>query len=371
MAIDTNVPRSRRALLAGGVGGLAALTASALGRPLPARADDGDIVRVGYWLMAESTTILDNATNAEPTLCGRGSFGDGLMGTSDASGRSGVYAVNTDAGGYGVYGENKATGSIGSLGSGTFGVRGHVRETGSGVRGLSPSGEGVYGTSSTGIGVRGGSTSGIGVHGTSKSKAGVDGFSESATGVHGTSNQGSGVHGHGVAGHGVLGTSQAAASAGTVGHSRADSCGVVGFSSGAAVALPGAPPRTGVFGYANQDAGARGVCGQSGMGLGVCGISTNGIGVYAAASFGFALYSSGRVRFDTVSGVATIAAGKTSVVVAPAVDISATSFVLLTPRGDIGARRAWYTANATANAITIRVSSASTSAIRIGWLLLG
>lgn len=45
MSIDTTMPRSRRAVLAAAVGGLAALAAQALGRPLPARAANGDATR--------------------------------------------------------------------------------------------------------------------------------------------------------------------------------------------------------------------------------------------------------------------------------------------------------------------------------------
>jgi len=51
--------------------------------------------------------------------------------------------------------------------------------------------------------------------------------------------------------------------------------------------------------------------------------------------------------------------------------VSAASFVLLTPEADPGTRRLWFTKNATASTITIHVSSAATTALPVGWLLLG
>ena len=55
----------------------------------------------------------------------------------------------------------------------------------------------------------------------------------------------------------------------------------------------------------------------------------------------------------------------------PGPDVTTTSFVLLTPEADIGTRRLWYTTDATANTITIRVSSAVSASLAVGWLLLG
>lgn len=55
----------------------------------------------------------------------------------------------------------------------------------------------------------------------------------------------------------------------------------------------------------------------------------------------------------------------------PALDVTTTSFVLLTPKGNLGGRSLWYTTDATANTITIRVSSAVTANLAVGWLLLG
>ena len=65
MTVDTAAPRSRRAILAASLGGAAALVASALGKPLPADAANGDTVTVGSDLSGTATTRItatgDNA----------------------------------------------------------------------------------------------------------------------------------------------------------------------------------------------------------------------------------------------------------------------------------------------------------------------
>ena len=72
-----------------------------------------------------------------------------------------------------------------------------------------------------------------------------------------------------------------------------------------------------------------------------------------------------------MSGVATIAAGNVSVAVSPGVNVTASSFVLLTPQANIGSRGLWYTTNPSAETITIHISSSRTSATKIAWLLTG
>jgi hypothetical protein len=172
------------------------------------------------------------------------------------------------------------------------------------------------------------------------------------------------------------------------------------------------PSNVGVFGYANFDDNAEGVHGYSSDGIGVHGFSdhkiavygstgygkgvygsstygdavwgvtsdgvgmhawtTNGTGVEAGSEHALALHTWGRVKFEKVSGIATIRAGHTSVTVSPGagVDIVKASFVLLTPRSDLRGRRLWYTLNLLANTITIRMSSAAGSSVQVGWLLL-
>jgi hypothetical protein len=144
--------------------------------------------------------------------------------------------------------------------------------------------------------------------------------------------------------------------------------GVLGISG------PSHPPvraKTGVHGYAAQDSGSRGVIGESPAGHGVRGETQTGSAVFGSADSGYALRGSGRVRFDRVSGVARLAAGSTSKTITPGVDVTSSSFVLLTPKTDIGTRSLWFTTNPTTNTITIRMSSSRTRATDIAWLLVG
>ena len=120
-----------------------------------------------------------------------------------------------------------------------------------------------------------------------------------------------------------------------------------------------------------EDSSSRGVIGQTLAGQGVRGQATSGSGVFGTASSGYALRGDGRLRFDKVSGVATITAGSTSKVVSPGVNVTNASFVLLTPKANLGGRALWFTTNPTTNRFTIRMSSARGSATKIAWLLLG
>ena len=115
----------------------------------------------------------------------------------------------------------------------------------------------------------------------------------------------------------------------------------------------------------------QGVRGEATSGLGVRGYATSGVGGRFDATTGYALQTVGRLKVEKASGVATILATKSTVTVTPGLDVTTTSFVLLTPKADIGTRRLWYTTDATANTITIRVSSAVTTSLAVGWLLLG
>jgi hypothetical protein len=296
---------------------VAATVASALGRPLPVRAEGETMLVGGEYLNATSITMLVNQSD-----------------------NSDVFLA-------------------GSLGTGT------------GVQGESESGIGVRGFTTSGTGVRGqGSAAGTGVLGKSNSGFGVSGESASSNAVQGVSTSGTGVYGASGSGIGVLGYSTAATKPVTVGWSGAHGTGLLGFSSGNSATLPAAVAKTGVYGQATQDSDSRGVWGQSNAGQGVRGAATSGVGVFGAATTGFAFRGDGRLRFDKVSGMATIAAGGTSVTVTPGVDVTADSFVLLTPMANIGSRGLWFTKDATNDKFTIRISSSRSSSTTIGWLLL-
>jgi len=289
MAIDTTSPRSRRALLAAALGAGAATVASALGRPLPARAADGNPVLLGQVNTATYHTIVSTT------------FGDGLRGvTSDSY--SGVYGLATHATdpSTGVQGEAEGTSGVG--------VRGHSWST---------------------------SGSTFGVYGMAKSTGGtaVWGDSTAVTG----------------AARGVLGTSLSTGGTGVQGYS--------GQSP-----IPAPSPKTGVFGFAAQDATAVGVKGES----------TSGTGVLATATTGTALRVAGKAKFSR-SGKASVPANKTYVDVTPSGGLASNSVVhatLQTYRSGVGiaaVRTNWPTTGKARIYLTkVASTTASTS---VAWLV--
>lgn len=310
MALDTEAARTRRTFLAGTLGATAALVASGLGRADAVRAHDPDDVALGDVNYGDHSTVVHCLVEGGAALAGHSKDGHGLEGTTDSTGdRSGVMGSATAATGnaYGVHGRSPSRHGTGVFGQATANIGG------TGVWGecRSPDGKGVYGYGG-------------------------------AYGVYGDAN-GTGVYGH----------------------SGGEKSGVVGYAGVIDMDLPApAPkPKTGVFGICTIDTAAVGVRGES----------TVGTGMYAVATTtkGFALRTSGRVRIDKASGVATIAPGNATATVTPGLDLSSSSFVLLTPRADIGSRRLWYTTDSASNTITIHVSSAVTASLAVGWLLLG
>ena len=286
MAIETAAPRSRRALLAASLGGLAALGVEALGRPAPARAGtDGDVV-LGAPNTATSITKIANYTTSNTVFWGASSTGTG-----------------------------------------------------------------VYGTSSSTSGVRGESNSGFGVYGVSASSYGVLGDSSSS--------------------YGVCGGSSATDQPAIVAQSFGNSTGLLGYSG--PTNPPAAPVKTGVYGYAVQDASSRGVTGRTTAGRGVYGYATSGIGVYAAAgASGKALHAEGRVSFST-AGLATIGTGAASTVVSPGVDLIGSSKILCTLEGNPGAGVTIHrVVKSTADDyFTIYLTAATTNNVKVAWFLIG
>jgi hypothetical protein len=238
---------SRRALLAGALGGLGAWAASAIGRADPARAVNGDPVTVGGTLTGTATTKITNTDPGESAIWGN--------------------ASNATGTGIGVRGDSASAG---------YGVWGRC-PTGWGVFGDSTSSYGVYGHSTSSAGVRGESTSWFGVHGKGYAKAGVYGESTSNIGVYGFSSA----------------TDQPASR----GWSYGNATGVQGVSGTAT--LPAATAKTGVFGYADQDSSSVGVRGESPAGFGIYGKTTG---------TGFAGYFNGKVYSTSFYELAEIAA---------------------------------------------------------------
>jgi hypothetical protein len=229
MAVETSVPRSRRALLAAAAGGLGALIAGALGRPVATRAAAGDPLIVGQANNSGTAqTTLQNAgpgaaftlKTTNPSTGATGIFGwssstgtyvkRGVYGRADGPNSYGVQATNnagsTGSGAalqaiggknngveastdldttYAVHAENGSQFGIGMLGGGgRIGVWGA-----SGAPG--PNGIGVFGTQTDGIGVAGHANGeGTGVEGRALIGIGVLARSDTGTGVVARSNLG-------------------------------------------------------------------------------------------------------------------------------------------------------------------------------------
>jgi len=167
----------------------------------------------------------------------------------------------------------------------------------------------------------------------------------------------------------VYGASSAADQAAVLARSAGHSSGLLGVSGNT---LPAAKPKTGVYGHADQDGGSRGVWGYSSKGQGVRGQATSGVGLYGRAwGTGHALLTHGRIKAEQISGVATIPAGSTGVTIKPGVRVNAGSFVLLTPKANIGSRGLWFATNTGANTFRIRMSSTRSANTKVAWLLLG
>jgi hypothetical protein len=118
--------RSRRSLLTGLIGGLAAFVVQGLAKPGVSRAADGDPVVLGQQNDATAVTTITDSSAGGAGLVGIGT--SGLSGISFDSGGYGVSGTAPGSGGYGVYGQsNSGTGVFGSgLGYGGefFGISG-------------------------------------------------------------------------------------------------------------------------------------------------------------------------------------------------------------------------------------------------------
>lgn len=337
--------RTRRALLAGALGGVGAVVAGSIGAASRVRAE-GESIAVGgeYTTATSRTRIRNQANNGEVFRAESAASGVAITGVSATD--IGVRGESTES--YGVFGT-----SVNG-----YGVRGESTNAHA-IYGLSPTHNVVYGASVSGTGVRGSCNEGIGCYGESLDSSGIYGISDSQFGVYGVSQTSIGVRG------GNYATNAPAIQGRSVGNST----GVLGYSGGGTI--PAAQKKTGVYGAATQDANSRGVWGFSEEGRGVYGQSSSGVGVFGTSSGGFAIRGSGRVKLEKVSGVARIDTGSTSVTVHPDVNVTSGTFVLLTPKANLGSRGLWFSTNASANTFTIRISKARSSNTRISWLLLG
>jgi hypothetical protein len=148
---------SRRALLAGALGGIGAWAACAIGRVAPAEAAAGDPIRMGRLNKAGGTsTELQTKTSQAAfkavqlgggaALRGEATSGRGVMGVAGPDG-TGVYAYSPDH--YGVFARTA------DAGVGVFGTAGISDPSGRGVMGSSEVGTGVWGETVSGTAVKG------------------------------------------------------------------------------------------------------------------------------------------------------------------------------------------------------------------------
>jgi hypothetical protein len=210
---------------------------------------------------------------------------------------------------------------------------------------------------------------GVGLWGVSSSSSGVVGQSNTGSGVQGNSPNGLGIYGTSDTGEGARGLSGSSNSPGVRGINYGGAAGVVGYSG--SLPAPLGQAWTGVHGIANLNSDSNGVLGESPAGRGVSGSTVSGVAVYGSADTGYAIRSSGRIRFDGVSGLANIAAGSTSVTIIPGVNVTSSSFVLLTPKTNIGDYSLWFTTSPSTNKITIHISHSRSSKTAVAWLLMG
>ena len=131
-APDSSTPsstKSRRAVLAGALGGLGAWAASAVGHASPVRAEGENIVVGGEYETASSRTFLRNVLNNNRVLEAQ-SEGSGIAVLGSSTGSVGLYGVSNSSSG--VYGSGNGANATG-------------------VHGFSFSGTALRGTSSTGV----------------------------------------------------------------------------------------------------------------------------------------------------------------------------------------------------------------------------
>ena len=280
-------------------------------------------------------------------------------------------------------------------------------------------GDGVFITT-TGVGVEGDTSSGIGVHGTAFGGTGVRGHSISSIGVEGTGGEygvkgalsglsGYGVYGDGIdTGTGVEGVSSSIGHPGVRGvntNADADAAGVSGDgafgpgvkgTSAGSTGVIGQAMTYGVYGqamtygvYGTSDitgvegvGGVRGVHGHSDQGSGVVATTVKGwalevqatgtgTGVHAESAGGTALDVTGKVVFNR-SGRATIASGKSSLVVTVPGGVAATSlcFATLTVFRS-GVSVAAVRPNYPAGKMTVYLNKAIGARTVLSWVVLG
>lgn len=316
MALDQTIQRSRRALLAGSIGALAAFVGRAIGRPLPARAEGEPIVVGGEYTDANSVAWIMNGTNNAAVLRGESVSGTGIYGLHQLEHRR-LRLQQLERGRLRLQQlEHRRLTATSSLG--------HRRLLASAAR--APA-----------------------------STASSD------------------------PGFGVWGSSSASDQPEVVALLYGGNTGLLGVSG---TVLPATPAKTGVYGYAVQDSGSRGLWGRANAGLGVYGHATSGRGIRGTAgsgkggSFeattGIALHAKGRVQLEQSSGTATIAAGTRSKTVTPGFDLTPSSKVLVTLMGNPGGSAVVQrvAVDTIANSFRVYLTAKAANKTKFAWLVL-
>jgi len=265
---------SRRALLAGALGGIGAWAASAIGRARPVRAD-GEIIHVGDEILtATSLTEIRNTAN-------------------DA----GVFTARSTGGGWGVLGDSDTYIGVYGASNSDRGVFGYS-DGGNGVEGYSGASHAIYGVNETGAkaavagkaamdstGVQG--FSGGGALPAPRPKTGVYGYAaqdDTAIGTVGESVDGIGLlglaTGTGISAFGLFARSNSSDAPAIGARSAGDSTAVLAKSGTGT--FPSPKPKTAVYGYADQDSASRGLWGESPAGRAIMGTSGSGYAGYFA-----------------------------------------------------------------------------------------
>jgi hypothetical protein len=350
--------KSRRGVLAGAAGALAAVAVETTARVTPAQAANGDpVVQGADNGPTTSRTMVFTASNEQfASLCDFGSHGKGSVG---------VFGHGFNAG---LYGESDG---IGVQGASFFSVG--VSGAGGGANGTGVSGLG----SGTGTGVSGaGGPFGIGVFGVGGAQG--NGQNDAGAGVKGTGGgAGAGVSGVGGPdkGIGVHGTGGGQFATGVQGDGGASGIGVAG-NGGAGNG------NVGVLGAGNVDNGI-GVWGTGqGTGAGVLGTCINGPAVHGKADSataigmlaentagGVAFQASGTARFSR-SGVLVVRAGNPAVT-KTGVALTAGSLVLAALQENrAGVFIQSAVPDVAASSFTIHLNKPVTADTKVAWFIV-
>ena len=141
-------PRSRRALLAGAIGGLGVWAASAIGRAAPAEAAAGDPIRMGRLNKAASTGTTLQTSTSKPAFWARQLGGGHALRAEAGSGRAVMATAGNDGTGVWV----AATDHIGVFSGAQSGVAVHAQSSsGIGVQAFSDNSIAVLASGATGL----------------------------------------------------------------------------------------------------------------------------------------------------------------------------------------------------------------------------